>query len=185
MAESVVQIVWICTGVFSHGSIMWWEKDVKIFHTAGLNLTLYSAGSHWESGHVPLQVFPLGFSSHSPVPGHSFSSFLWPEIQDVSWSFSHLLYCCSCSTLKISQRGQSHKRKEGQKRNSESLTPVQSLLQVLTPFYHPPTFVYISVFKLFCILPRIFSQWEKWGICGWSFCVMPITKHPKRFISFI
>ena len=111
MAESVVQIVWICTGVFSHGSIMWWETGVKIFHTSGLNLTLYSAGSHWESGHVPLQVFPLGFSSHSPVPGHSFSSCLWPEIQDVSWSFSHLLYCCSCSTLRLCREGKATREK--------------------------------------------------------------------------
>ena len=184
MAESVVQIVYTCIGVFSHCSIMWWETGIKIFHTSGLNLTLCSAGSHRESGHVPLQVSPLGFSSHSPVPGHSFSSFLWPEIQDVSWSFSHLQYCCSCSTLRLRGGGKVTREKRN-KQDNESLIPVQSLLQVMAPFYNAPIFVYFSVFKLFCILPRIFSQWEKWGICEWSFCVMPITKHPKRFISFI
>lgn len=120
MAASVVQIVCICTGVFSHCSIMWWETGIKTFHTSGLNLTLCSAGSHRESGHVPLQVFPLGFSSHSPVPGHSFSSFLWPEIQDVSWSFSHLQYRCSCSTLRLCGGGKATREKRKKRRQWES-----------------------------------------------------------------
>ena len=98
--------------------------------------------------------------------------------------FSHFQYCCSCSTLRLHGGGKVTREKR-KKQDNETLIAAQSLLQVLAPFYTPPLFVFFSVFKLFCILPRIFGQWEKWGICGWSFCVMPITKHPKRFISFI
>ena len=136
---------------------MWWETGIKIFHPSGLNLTLYSAGSHWESGHVPLRVVPLGFSSHFPVPGHSFSSFLWPEIQDVPWSFSHLQYCRSCSTLRLCRGGKATREKRDKNKTMRILSLcshfskfwlLSTICLLLSTFQSSSCFVFCSEFSV-------------------------------------
>lgn len=165
MVDSVIQIVCICTRVSSHCSIIWWEMGVKISHTSGLNLRLCRFTlSIWacSSPALPSRIL-LSLSSPWTL------IFLWPEIWDISWSFSHLQYCCCCSTPRPEPAMGAKPQKKREK--NEKLN-----------------FVYFSESSsFFCILLRVFShnQWEKWGIGGWSFCGMPISKHPKSFRSFM
>lgn len=110
MAESVVQIVWICAG-FSLMVLSCGERRVLNLPYGRAEPDIVHAGSHWESEHVhsrsSLWDSPLTLQSLDTHFPHS----LWPEIQDVLLGvFSHLLYCCSCSTLRP-RRGQSHKKK--------------------------------------------------------------------------
>lgn len=127
------------------------RKGVKIFHTAGLNLTLYSAGSHWESGtflsRSSLWDSPLTLQSldtHFPhSSGQKYRMFLGVLATAV---------CCSCSTLKdLLGEGKATKRKEGQKAEGNSEV-CPHLCSHFSRFWLLSTIrlllSYISVFKL-------------------------------------
>lgn len=95
------------------------------------------------------------------------SSFLWPEIQDIFLEFNP--YCIAAPAALIRRGAKSHKRERGTETKQWESYPCQITSPGFDSFLPSAYFVYISVFKLCCILPRIFSQWGKWGICGWSF----------------
>lgn len=118
MAESVVQIVWICTGVFSHGSIMWWEKVKSLLLWQGWTWHCTVQVRTENPNFVPLQVFPLGILLSLSSP---WTLFLIPLAK--ARMFLGVLattVLLLCFTLKISQRGQSHKKED--RSEQESLT---------------------------------------------------------------
>ena len=114
MAESVVQLAYTCTGVFSHRSIMWretaskrqgwtWHCAVQV-HTEDPGSFL-SRSPRWDS---PLALQSL--DTHFP---HS-------SARNTGCFFSHFQYCCSCSTLRLRGGGKVTREKRKKTRQWDS-----------------------------------------------------------------